>query len=102
MALVQSGYQRQSSWVWDTINPKDNFSGCTKYADESPRCLPHISPYIMELRCSETKRADKVVAILAMIAKQVARTGEAEVERSEFWYGNFWRIISSNLCISRK
>ena len=55
--IPESDCQPQPSWVWDIINPKDNFSGCKKYVDKSPGCLPHISPYIVRLRHSEINRA---------------------------------------------
>ncbi|ESZ95954.1 hypothetical protein SBOR_3646 [Sclerotinia borealis F-4128] len=69
LALQRWKYQpQQSSWVWDTINPKDNFSGCKKYARKTRGCLPFLFTEIVEVQRANEDRADKIIAVLAMIA----------------------------------
>jgi hypothetical protein len=79
LALAKWGYQpRDTSPVWEIINPKDNFAGCRDFMVKNPACLAYLFPYIRELRQSGNA-AEKILEFYQMIVGYPESTQEAKV-----------------------
>ena len=114
LALWKYGFQRgkqSQKWVWDTINPEDNFAGCRKFMAKKA-CLPLIIPLLVDLRRSGNA-PDKLVAILSVLGGYFGETKDVEVGQSvvvgektgregtsESWDRSLWKRLLCNLCIS--